>query len=181
MRATSADRFAAAGVLRDMPAVVVLVGTSGTGKTMFRRRLLEGGLPPDRVVSLDDLRREARAEDLARGFRARPLQGYSAAAVRRALRRGEVMAAVGTGYVADATHLVRRDRRVHVSIARDTGLPAVAVLTPLVDLEALLRRDLLRPTDERVPAEALARQHHRRALLSPHLLVDEGFDLVHAL
>jgi predicted kinase len=88
---------------------------------------------------------------------------------------------VGVGYVADATHLLRRDRRLHVSIAAEAALPAVAVLTPHVPLEELLLRNATRPPDEQVPEEVLARQHHRRSLLTPQLMLEEGFAAVHAI
>jgi predicted kinase len=155
--------------------VVVLVGTSGSGKTTLRRSLVATGLPADRVVSLDDLRREARHDDLARGRPAHPLQHYSPSAARRALRRTEVMAALGVGYVADATHLLRRDRRVHVLLAAEAGLPAIAVLTPLLPIEELVARNSGRPADEQVPDDVLVRQRHRRSLLSAELLLEEGF------
>jgi predicted kinase len=170
-----ADDDLVAALTDAMPAVVVLVGPSGSGKTTLRHRLVAEGLSPDAVVSLDDLRREVRAEAERRGLRPRPLQEYSAAAVRRARRRADVLAAFGTGYVADATHLRRRDRREHVGVAQDTGLPVIAVLTAFADLAELLRRNAARPDDERVPDEVVARQHHRRSLLSQELLGEEGF------
>ncbi len=54
----------------------------------------------------------------------------------------------------------------------------MAVLLPLLDLDELLRRDAGRPADQRVPAEVLARQRHRRSLLSAAILADEGYDEV---
>jgi predicted kinase len=161
-----------------MPAVVVLVGASGTGKTTVRRHLVACGLPPDQVVSLDDLRRTARTLDAARGRAPRPLQAYSALAVRQARRRGDALSGFGAGYVADATHLRRRDRRVHVEAARDTGLAVTAVLTPAVPLAELAARNTGRPAEEQVPLEALRRQQHRRSLLSAALLLEEGFTVV---
>ena len=161
-----------------MPRVVVLVGSSGTGKTTLRRRLVTAGLPADLVVSLDDLRRRARALDLARGRPGRPLQDYSALAARQALRRGDALATFGAGYVADATHLRRRDRRQHVLAAQDTALRAVAVLTPALPVDVLVRHNARRPPDEAVPVEVLERQAHRRSLLSPPMLLEEGFSAV---
>lgn len=155
--------------------MVVLVGTSGSGKTTYRRALVGAGYPVDRVVSLDDLRRALRDDDRRRGRPQRPLQDYSVVAARIARRRSEVMAALGLGYVADATHLIRRDRRAHVAVAAGAGLVPVAVLTPLVELAELARRNDARPDDERVPDAALLRQRHRRSLLSPGMLLDEGF------
>ena len=157
---------------------MVLVGTSGSGKTSYRRRLVRLGLPEDHVVSLDDLRRQARAEDRAYGRPLRRLQGYSVTAVRRAARRADALAALGVGYVADATHLTRRERRVHLRTAAETRLEAVAVLTPALGWEVLLARDAARPLDEQVPVEALARQAARRSMLSAAGLLEEGFALV---
>ncbi len=163
------------------PAVVVLVGACGSGKTTLRGALVAAGLHADRVVSLDDLRRRARDRDLRSGRPPHPLQDYSARAVREAARRADALAAFGAGYLADATHLRRRDRRVHVAVAEDTGLPAVAVLLPDVPLSELLARNAARPADERVPVDVLERQAHRRSLLDAALLAEEGFRLVVAV
>jgi predicted kinase len=158
-----------------MPGVLVLVGASGSGKTTLRRALQDAGLPEDLVVSLDDLRRRARAWDVAHGRAARDLQDYSALAVRRAARRCDALAGFGAGYLADATHLRRRDRRLHVRAAVEAGLEPRAVLTPALSIEELRHRNLRRPPDETVPVEALLRQAHRRSLLSADLLHEEGF------
>ena len=157
------------------PQVVVLVGTSGAGKTTLRQALVGDGLPAELVVSLDDLRRSAREDDLRRGRSARGLQEYSAHAARRAARRADALAAYRAGYLADATHLRRNERREHALRASDTGLDAVAVLFGAVPLEVLLERNAGRTPDERVPEDVLARQHHRRSLLSAALLLEEGF------
>jgi len=157
------------------PTVVVLVGAAGSGKTTLRRALVSAGFDAGLVVSLDDLRRDAQAADAAAGRAVRPLQAYSLSAVRRANRRCDALAGFGAGYLADATHLRRRERVVHVRAAASCGLPAVAVLLPDLPLELLLRRDARRPRDERVPLDVLVRHVHRRALLSPQLLSDDGF------
>src|SRR5205085_138843 len=141
-----------------MPSVLVLVGASGSGKTTVRRGLETAGLPADLVVSLDDLRRRARAWDMAHGRPVRDLQDYSALAVRQAARRCDALAVFGAGYLADATHLRRRDRRTHVRVAVETGLEPRAVLAPDLPVEELVERDLRRPPDERVPVDALLRQ-----------------------
>jgi predicted kinase len=163
------------------PEVLVLVGASGSGKTTLRLRLVANGLPEDLVISLDDLRRRARAVDAARRRQPRPLQDYSALAVRQAARRADALAAFGVGYLADATHLRRRDRRLHVATAAETGLPSRAVLTPVLPLEVLLERNARRPVDEAVPVDVLARQAHRRSLISAETLAEEGFSVVHEL
>ncbi len=123
--------------------------------------------------------RAARDDDVRRGRSPRQLQDYSALAVRRAARRADALATYGAGYLADATHLRRKERREHVLRASDTGLRVAAVLLPPPPLEELLRRNLARPEDERVPEAVLARQHHRRSLLTADLLGDEGFTDVH--
>jgi predicted kinase len=153
--------------LLEQPVVVVLVGAAGSGKTTFRRSLVAAGYDAGRVVSLDDLRRCERAADAAAGRPVRSLQDYSLRAVRRAQRRCDAL--------ADATHLRRRERMAHVRVAADCGLPAVAVLLPDLTLATLLHRDAERPPDERVPTEVLAKQAHRRSLLSVGLLAGEGF------
>lgn len=155
--------------------IVVLVGTSASGKTTLRRELLSQGLHHDQVVSLDDLRRRARDRDVAASRPPRGLQEYSAVAVRHGSRRAYALAAFGAGYLADATHLRRRDRREHLAIAADTGLRARAVLLAEVPLDELTRRNARRPRDEQVPADVLRRQVHRRSLLSAEMLAAEGF------
>ena len=156
----------------------MLVGPAAAGKTTLRRRLVAQGLPHEQVVSLDDLRREARDEDAARGRPVRSLQDYSLTAVRRAARRADALTAGGLGYLADATHLRRAERREHVARAAAPGLRAVAVLLPASPLAVLLERNAGRPPDERVPDDVLARQHHRRSLLSPDLVSEEAFAAV---
>jgi predicted kinase len=162
----------------DLHAVIVLVGAAGSGKTTVRRALVAAGYDPGRVLSLDDLRRIERVGDVAAGRPVRPLQEYSLRAVRRAERRRDALAAFGAGYLADATHLRRRERVTHVRVAGDCGLPAVVVLLPDLDLTELLTRNSRRPLDEQVPAEVLAKHAHRRSLLSRDLLLAEGFGTV---
>ncbi len=166
-------------VVLPSPAVVVLVGAASSGKTTLRRRLVAAGLEPRLVVSLDDLRREARAAHVAAGHEPRTLQDYSLTAVRRGEARRQELAAGGHGYLADATHLRRPARREHVVTADRAGLPAVALLLPAEPLDVLLRRTEGRPEDEQVPRYALAAQHHRRSLLTADLLREEGFAAVH--
>jgi predicted kinase len=158
-----------------LSAVVVLVGPPAAGKTTVRRRLVNAGLSPSQVVSLDDLRRAARSRAVAEGGTVRPLQDYTLTALREADHRQEQLLTAGLGYVADATHLRRRERVVHVRAAHAAGLPALAVLLPDLPLDTLRTRDALRPADERVPGDALAAFAHRRSLLTADLLRGEGF------
>ncbi|WP_308220266.1 AAA family ATPase [Kineococcus sp. TRM81007] len=161
------------------PVVLVLVGAAGSGKTTLRRALLTRTAQALTVVSLDDLRRELRAADAAAGRPVRELQGYSLPAVRRARRRCQALAGLGAGYLADATHLRRAERVVHVRAAAAAGLPAEAVLMPDLPLDELLRRDRGRPPEERVPADVLGRHAHRRSLLTAAGLRADGFTAVH--
>src|SRR4051812_39014211 len=119
-----------------------------------------------------------RVRDLAHGRPARDLQDYSALAVRQGARRCDALAGFGAGYLADATHLRRRDRRAHVRVAVETGLGPRAVLAAALPVKELVERNLRRPLDERVPVDALLRQAHRRSLLSPEVLLGEGFESV---
>ncbi|SDQ08006.1 AAA family ATPase [Quadrisphaera sp. DSM 44207] len=156
----------------------MLVGAPASGKTTLRGRLQAAGAAPARTVSLDEERAVARERDVAAGREPRPLQEYSATAVRRCEAAVAASLAAGLPYLADATHLRRRDRVAHVRAAHAAGLRAVAVLMPHLDPAALARRDAARPPERRVPAQVLARCAHRRGLLSAELLVAEGFDAV---
>jgi predicted kinase len=158
-------------------AVVVLVGPPASGKSTVRRRLLDEGRAT-RALSLDDERAALRDRDLAAGREPRPLQDYSLAAVRRCEATARELLASGRGYVADATHLRRKERVAHVRAAREAGLPAVAVLLPDLPVPVLAARNAGRPALRRVPDEALARHAHRRSLLTRSLLEAEGFDEV---
>jgi predicted kinase len=157
------------GVVLSEPAVVVLVGAPGSGKTTYRRRLLADGFEPERVVSLDDLRRELRV----RSSEPKPLQAYSYGALQIAAERQRALVDTGRGYLADATNLRRRERVAHVAMAG--VLPAYAVLLPDVPLDVLLARNAARAEDEQVPADVIAAFAHRRSLLTRDLLLREGF------
>ncbi|NEE01215.1 ATP-binding protein [Phytoactinopolyspora halotolerans] len=162
----------------EMPAVVVFVGAAGSGKTTLRQRLIEAGVAPEQIVSLDELRAEARRD---RGQPDRPLMHFSAAAVRRATERARGLVARGDGYVADATHLRRVDRHEHVRRAHEHGLPAICLLLPNLPVELLAERNASRTPDDQVPVEALRRHVHRRSLIDSAGLFAEGFDQVHEI
>ena len=153
----------------------MLVGPPASGKTTLRRRLVARGLPAAQVVSLDDLRRQVAQEVEGRGGPSRPAQTWTVVALSRAAAQREALLGRGVGYLADATHLRRRERVQHVHAAHRSGLPVVAVLLPALPSEVLLVRDAARPEPERVPEDVLLRHVHRRSLLSPGLLLAEGF------
>lgn len=161
-----------------LPSVAVLVGPPASGKTTLRRRLVRAGLRPELVVSLDDLRREIAAEVAAAGGPQRPPQDWTVRALRLATVRQAELLAAGAGYLADSTHLRRRERVAHVRAAHAAALPAVALLLAALPLDVLWARNAARAPDERVPEPVLARHAHRRSLLTPELLAAEGFDVV---
>lgn len=154
--------------------VVVLVGAPASGKTTLREAFVAQS--PIAVLSPDDERDAMRARALAAGREPRALQDYSLPAIRRCEEAAARLLAEGRGYLADATHLRRRERVAHVRAAHTAGLPAVAVLLPDLPLEVLAARNDRRAEHRRVPENALARHAHRRGLLTAALLREEGFD-----
>lgn len=158
--------------------MVVLVGPPAAGKTTVRRALLAAGLPQRLVVSLDDLRRELRRNAVTAGRPAREVQDWTTGALRVAAARQQALLAERTGYLADATHLRRRERRAHVVAAHAAGLPAVALLLDEHPPHELAGRNAGRSADEVVPERVLLAMAHRRSLLTPASLAEEGFDVV---
>lgn len=154
------------------------MGPPASGKTTLRRALLEAGVPAPHVVSLDDLRRQLRDAAVAAGRPLRELQDWTTAALRVAAARRAALLADGSGYLADATHLRRRERVAHVRAAHAAGLPAVALLLDERPVPELAVRNAGRPAEEVVPADVLSAMAHRRSLLSAALLEGEGFDAV---
>ncbi len=164
---------------RPPESVLVLVGAPTSGKTTLRGQLAADradGAEPFVTLSPDDERARMRARDIAAGRDPRDLQDYSLPALRHCATRAEELLALRRGYLADATHLRRKERVAHVRAARDAGLPAVAVLLPHLPLAVLAERNARRPAERRVPEEVLARHANRRGLLSVDLLLTEGFD-----
>ena len=154
------------------------MGAAASGKTTLRRRLVERGLPAERVVSLDDLRRMLRDADAAAGRPTKEPQGYTLRALRLAAARQAELLARGEGYLLDATSLRRRDRVEHVRAAHAAGLPAVAFLLEPLPPGTLAARNSQRSAEQVVPDDVLARQSHRHGLLDSALLREEGFDVV---
>ncbi len=158
-----------------MPAVVVLVGAAASGKTTLRQRLIAAGLDAALVASIDDERTFIRDAVIAQGREPKPLQHYTLPALRRVQARLDDLVASGRGYVSDATNLLRSERRRHASQARTHGLPARALLLPALTPDVLAIRNSNRSELHRVPLEVLARHAHRRSLLRPDQMYDEGF------
>jgi predicted kinase len=161
----------------DTEAVIVLVGAPGSGKTTLRNRLLGEGRATA-VLSLDDERVALRERDAAAGRAPRDLQDYSLPALHRCTAAARALLADGHGYLADATHLRRKERVLHVRAARRAGLRVVAYLLPDLPVATLAARIAARPEQRPVPDEVLARHAHRRSLLTARMLEEEGFDEV---
>ena len=144
------------------PALVVLVGASGSGKSTWavaRYRAQE-------VVSSDELR----------GVVGSGPHDLDASADAFAVLETVVAARLGRGLttVVDTLGLDPERRRAWVSAARSAGLPAVAVVlsTPAAECR---RRNAAR--ERPVPAPALAAQLARAARVRTELDL-EGWDLV---
>jgi alkanesulfonate monooxygenase SsuD/methylene tetrahydromethanopterin reductase-like flavin-dependent oxidoreductase (luciferase family)/predicted kinase len=150
-----------AAVLPD-PALVVLVGPSGSGKSAWAAERYR----PDEVVSSDRLRALVGSgeHDLDASADAFALLDLIVAA---RLRRGLTA-------VVDTLGLDPARRRSYLGLARRSGMPAVAVL---VDTDPAECRRRNRARDQPVPAPALEGQLRRmRAAVAE--IGGEGWDLV---
>ena len=149
------------GALPD-PALVVLVGPSGSGKSVWAARRYR----PDEVVSSDRLRSLVGSgeRDLDASADAFALLDHIVAA---RLRRGLTA-------VVDTLGLDPARRRGYLELARGSGMPAVAVLVGTDPLECRRRN---RARDRPVPAPVLDAQLRRmRAVVTE--IGGEGWDLV---
>ena len=142
------------------PALVVLIGPSGAGKTTWARTHFAS----NEVVSADVLRAtvgsgEADLDASVDAFTV--LDAIVAARLRRGLTT-----------VIDTLGLDRDRRRAAVALGRRAGLPCVAVVFTTA-LDACRARN--RARDRPVPAPALRSQHRRTAEID---LGDEGFNRI---
>lgn len=148
----------------EAPALVVLVGPAGAGKTTFARATFK----PTQVLSSDFFRGMVADDegDQSATPQAHAILHFVAA---RRLRRGRLT-------VVDATNVRRQDRRALLHLAARTRTPAVAVLFD-VPLEVCLERNRSRP--ERAVEEDVVREQWSLTPTSTDVLRDEGFARVH--
>ena len=144
------------------PALVVLVGAAGSGKSTFAARWFTD----DEILSADALR-AVIAGDAADQRATRP----AFAALHRAVTR---RLASGLTTVVDATNVERHARQALLTRAAATGVPAVAIVLdlPAADVRA---RNAAR-TERVVPAEVVDHHIERlRLVVVPGILEAEGF------
>ncbi|MCU1658577.1 MAG: hypothetical protein JWO57_3233 [Pseudonocardiales bacterium] len=144
------------------PAVVVLVGASGSGKSAWAR----ANYRAQEIVSSDDLRGivgSGRHDLDASADAFRLLDDILAARARR-----------GLTCVVDTVGLEQERRRGYLAVAKATGLPAVAVL---FDAPAAVAKQRNALRDRPVPATALSAQLDRAAGVRAELEA-EGWDEV---
>ena len=146
------------------PALVLLIGAAGAGKTTFVAR----HFAPDEVVSSDALRAVVAGDEA----------DQSASRIAFAILHREVSRRLAAGRltVVDATNAQREHRRSLVRRAMPAGVPAVALVLALPPA-VVLARNALRP--RRVDEQVVGRQLAAVAVAARRGgLAGEGFALV---
>lgn len=147
------------------PAVVLLVGAAGSGKSTFAAR----HFPAGSVLSSDALR-EAISGDAGN-------QAVSRAAFAAIHRQLDRRLATGRLTVVDATNIGAGGRAAIRRIARRQGTPVVAIVLDLPP-EVVLARNMAR-VERRVPEAVVADQLARlAAMLARGDLATEGYAIV---
>ncbi|MDT0344195.1 polynucleotide kinase-phosphatase [Streptomyces litchfieldiae] len=148
-------------------SLVVLIGTTGSGKSTFARR----HFPPTQIVS----------SDVCRGLIADDENDQSATPDAFELLHYLVGKRLATGRltVVDATNVQRESRRQLVQLARDHDVLPVAIVLDLPE-QVCAERNAARPERADMPAHVVPRQRRelRRSLRG---LEREGFRHVHVL
>jgi predicted kinase len=149
------------------PALVVLVGAAGAGKSTLAARLF----PPEAVLSSDAFRRVVSGDETDQ----RATRAAFSILHRELARR----LAAGRTTVVDATSVTAFARRGLVRRASAAGVPAVAIVLDLPPAVVLARNAT---RDGRiVPAEAVRSQLEDLARSLRRGLDGEGFAAVHIL
>lgn len=150
------------------PALVLLVGPAGSGKTTFAAR----HFAPDEVVSSDELRGLIGRDEAD--------QTVSRAAFAVLHRIVERRLAAGRLTVVDATNVTRAARRALLRRAAAAGVPAVAIVFDL-PLELVLAQNARRPGRIVEPSVVERQWRTLAAALARNALADEGFAAIHRL
>lgn len=147
------------------PALVVLIGAAGSGKSTFAARHFD----PAEILS-SDAYRAAISGDAADQSVSRAAFKALHAALDRRLRTGRLT-------VVDATNLTTAAREAVLSRARQSGVATVAFVLDL-PAEVVLARNAAR--QDRVVPEDVVRRHlaEVRRLLDGGTLAREGFGTV---
>ena len=147
------------------PAVVLLIGAAGAGKSTFAH----AHFPADAIISSDALRQAILGDATDQ-----TANGRIFAAVHRALER---RLAAGRLAVVDATNLSAAGRRGIRERAVRAGVPTVAIVLAL-PADVVRRRNAARP-GRQVPEAAVARQLAAlERLLEQGLLDGEGYQQI---
>jgi predicted kinase len=147
-------------------ALVTLVGVAGSGKSRFAARHFR----PTEVLSSDAFRAMISDDEADQSVSAAAFEALHLVA-RRRLEAGRLV-------VVDATSVTSEARGALLAIARDCGVPAVAVVFD-VPAEVCERNDAAR-TERRVGSEVIATQAEALARSRDHL-AGEGWDRIYAL
>jgi protein phosphatase len=148
------------------PALVLLVGLAGCGKSSFADRHFR----PTEVLSSDAFRAMVADDPTDQSA-----TSDAFAVLRHVLRR---RLARGLMAVVDATNLERRARRPYLARAAEHGVAAVGIVLD-VGFEVCLDRDTQR--DERRVGEEVLRRQQRDLERTRRQLPDEGYAVVHIL
>ncbi|GAA4522480.1 hypothetical protein GCM10023191_101760 [Actinoallomurus oryzae] len=157
--------------LRADPALIVLIGVAGAGKST-----LAAGWGPTQVLSLDALRGAVSDDDCDQDATADAVTVLHTVLAARMHRRLTT--------VVDATNLTTDARRPLLELARANHVPAIAIVltTPLPDCHT---RNATRPGlhgaarwGRRVPVDVVDAQHCQLLQSIPHLHT-EGFAEIH--
>ncbi len=150
------------------PALVLLVGPAGAGKSTFAAR----HFAQDEVVSSDELRGLIGRDEAD--------QTVSRAAFAVLHRIVERRLAAGRLTVVDATNVTRAARRALLRRAAAAGIPAVAIVFDL-PLDVVLAQNARRAGRVVEPRVVERQWRTLAAALARDALAEEGFVAVHRL
>jgi predicted kinase len=155
-------------ILLPSPALVVLVGAAGSGKSSFAARHFDAG----DILSSDAFRAIVSGDEAD--------QRATKTAFSILHREVSQRLAGGRRVVVDATNVERVARRGLLARARMAGMPAVAIV---LDLPPPLVHERNRRRTGRVVDPAIVDRHLERlaAALAAETLLEEGFAEVHML